>query len=1229
MHNEQRTQATLDFATRNAFETLNKFAQWASTPNAEVQFNLIDTVSTLSDANSGINSRGIFLKPIKIPSLNSVTTGVFGPVGTDATRNMYWSVNFQSNGTGWVFDNYSPGANSSGPKANNKAELKILVNTSFGSETQPISITNRNVSVFGYNYKETIYGSASTIILIDDQSKERITLGASTSRLSSDTIFLGNYTSSSILSGDFGYINLYNQTIGKNILSFADSANGNTLTIGHNDNTNTTTILGGVLQLVGNSNQNSGFSILSQVKLIDAIYNKTYDIGIAVPLIDGLVSSVNIGSANPASITSTEVLGVSTVSIGALSSVNIYTGTGGVFNIAKDGKLFVEGNQKIHGSLKNEISSGSAVYLGIDEGDGNTSKEVAITKGQVLIPNLYMQKKANFTLSGIKHVSLFNTNPSIKFIPIKREEILNNTSTFTCEYTSKIQHTPTIRTARNEFDTTINDHNGTLNSYIGRYSSDNTITIMAAPIATTGGNQDKTITSAYSPVTVTGLSSLNLPKSSQNRLIKLWSTPNYMYVFVLNADCAIEIYYSSDAVNFSILGKPIQLSYPEIDFGLVSFDIDSITQTTIDYIWFNVLVPYVGSGLTYNVSGANLTPVTVSVVNNCGVPIVRKYNTQQYQRRYDFGGDTLVRAGNTCKIKCVVEGANNEVVAYTVEQYYGIHKEVKRSRTSLFSAVTGAVVGGITGGLVGATAATAGVLLSNIGRNATTRSTSERVRLVLIRYSVNEPTNSITESLVLSQDDAMFISSGHVADINITTTIGASPAFQIATVYYSRVTDTYKITFDNTIPSPYPQVPQAFTAQPLDNSQGLEYSGVSFVKGTSFSVKKILAGSTNLWLNTVGDYNQVISAQVYPKIKILNDNVFAYFNQSTKAIQYYSTDATPGIPLTSIQTYNAVIVPNPYNIYGMFVDYVGLTGDQFDGYNSFVLSNSSQGNGMCEYVLSSTATVGLGDRNVLVETNTNNEIVSVIDASDTTFEKRDIASISKLSGPSNYILTTSSRYAEYDENFKMIHTYGASLDAVPPSSIKTSSLNVHLEPISYLVKNINNSISTAAIANYSITSTSIDKLYQMTFNNNPYSGYRVSYKMEDENQIADSNITGSTNHVSPLGHINEDLNMSFYVYVGEEYTTVIRSDSTDQGDISEISSRLFKTNHRMVRIHNSLIDPLNSLFDPTISLTNEFGNVVSVRMDSISGFRSGPIVKYNSQIVLGLTEIASTGEPCT
>jgi len=41
-----------------------------------------------------------------------------------------------------------------------------------------------------------------------------------------------------------------------------------------------------------------------------------------------------------------------------------------------------------------------------------------------------------------------------------------------------------------------------------------------------------------------------------------------------------------------------------------------------------------------------------------------------------------------------------------------------------------------------------------------------------------------------------------------------------------------------------------------------------------------------------------------------------------------------------------------------------------------------------------------------------------------------------------------------------------------------------------------------------------------------------------------------------------------------------------------------------------------------------FNDHVSVRMDAIGGFRSGPILKYNSQIVLGLTEIASTGEPC-
>lgn len=1215
MINEQRVQATLDFATRNAFETLNKFAQWASTPNAEIQFNLIDTVATLNGSSaSNPNPRGIFLKPIRIPSLNSVTTGVFGPVGTDAIRNMYWNINFQSNGSGWIFENYSQGSNSSGPKAKNNAELKILVNTIFGSDTMSISIINKNVTTTSYNYSETINGSTSFIKIVDDQSSERILLNAISSKILSDYIYFGNETATSSLNGNFGSINIYNQTSNKNILSFSNNVGGDSLLIGRNDNASNTTISGGTLNIVGNSNQNSGFSVLSQIRLIDATYNKTYEVGIAIPLVDGLLSTVNIGSANPSSIVSSNIVGLSSVNIGAISSINAYTRNGAILRLGVDGELFVKGNQKIHGTLKNEISSGSAVYIGINNGDGNTSKEISVTKGQVLIPNLYSQKKANYVLSGIKHVSAFNTNPSIKFIPIKASNIQNDRSQYTCEYSSKIQHTPTIRTTNSEFDTTINDHSGVLKSYIAKYSSDTTIELMSAPVQTTGGNQDKTITSAYTLVTTTGLSALSLPKSSSNRLIKLWSTPNYMYVFILNSDSFIDVYYSNNSVDFSKLCSLFQVTYSGLGEIITSLDLDSVSNGTIDNLWFSVVVPIRDTKIDYNVTGDGFTPVTINLVNNCGVPVVKKYNITQSQYVFLNGEDTLVRTGEKCRISCVSEGIDSKVVAYTIEQYYGIHEEVKRKKSSLFSTLTGVVVGGVTGGVGGALT---GELISNFGSNTTTRSTSERIRLVISKYEVNELLGVIEKTVLNSEDSAMLIRDAHVADIDISILSPSLVATQ-AIAYYSRNTDTYKVYFNLVTDQ------NLVVYEGMDYTQGLNYSGVSFAKNTTKIVKRVLTGNTDLWLNAGSGYSLVTSAQVYDNMKILDDNVFAYYNSTTKSIQYYSTDSTPGIPLTSIQTYNSINLENPYNIYGMFVDYISLTGDQFDGYNSFVLSNTSQGNGVAEYSLDSSSTVGISDRNVSVET-VNGEPISVIDSSETNFTKRNIGIISKLTGPSNYILTVTSKNAQYDTNFKLLNTSG---EVVRSLSLVSDSLNVHIEPISYIVKNIKNSVTTASVANYTISSTSVPSLYLFTFNNNPYSGYRVSYKAEDAEQTLDSNITGTNIAIHPLGYIGENLNMSYYVHVGNEYTTVIRSQATDNGDVSEITSRLFKTNHRLIKIHNSLIDPLNSLFDPTISLMNEFGNVVSVRMDSIGGFRSGPILRYNSQIVLGLTEIASTGEPC-
>lgn len=638
MINEQRALATLDLALKNAFETLDKYSLWVRTPEDSVTFNLVDAVPTLDS-----NGTGIFLKPITVPSFAAVRSTIFGPQGTTSERPLYWNLRFKAV-NGWIFEKN---------QADNPTKLTVLVNTFFGANDTPVSITNTNVT-------ENLVSSQ---LILDENSLVDFNNGKF--RVAGDS-FIASMSDVSI-----GVSDGRSKILGTNIvigsansaysaLTYAYSKNSqniekNSITLGPTTTTKQSTysmvLRSGSLAVDLSEGKNFQMKMRSSTgvkSLLSAVFsNGGYDVDF---IEDGFkINRLYVGDVKSLKITSSD----------NLQLINDYGSL--IFN---EDLTSLYGNVlKISSKTSTSIGSKTSVNIGIEDSNGVISKEIVVTKGSVVIPNLYVQKKANYQLSGVKHVTASCENPSVKYIPnslIKTRA----SSEFAFEYTKNIAENLYESDYDEYLDTTINDVSGSLKSYLIKVEG-SSLKVFSADV-TYDNTNGYVITNEYTLITnTTGLELSTGSVYAYDPIIKTFSTPNGMYIMVrqyISGQSTYVVYFTSNGLDFS---KLTEYSLNVLSSYDVSVDYVVDESTNTDHIWFAISYNCYGAnywssdltqGYTYNVYylqhtcslGGGVVSSKIEPKNTLGAYQVATGNNPFTADRGQYGV-----VGSTCKIVAV------------------------------------------------------------------------------------------------------------------------------------------------------------------------------------------------------------------------------------------------------------------------------------------------------------------------------------------------------------------------------------------------------------------------------------------------------------------------------------------------------------------------------------------------------------------------------------------------
>jgi len=1162
MNSEQRALATLDLSLKNAFETLNKYSIWATTPDSEVTFNLVDAVPTLESAGSGI-----FLKPITVPSFASIRSSIFGTVGTPSTRALYWNLDFIAS-KGWKFSSFD---------GNDPAILDILVDTNYGSVDQSVTITDTNVTENLIN--SSLHLDANSRISLNGPTGSQIfNLSAAQLRAKLESINLGTASATTAFYGKS--ILLSNGTPSRDVFRYTYISKGattpevNKVVIGpatsQLQSTFDTILRSGSLEIDLIAGKNFAMKFLNQGAvhggdLLKATYNTPdYDIYLAYNF--GNVNSLNIGD-------------VSNLNISASESFKLYGNYGSIFGDA-DG-ITVDSTLKLTltSDKLTRLASKTEVDIGIEDANGNISREIQVTKGSVVIPNLYVQKKANYILSGIKHVSPETIDPSVVYYPDSVAKTLSDSS-LAFEYSKNITSQTIEETSASDFASTINDLSGEVKSYLVRLVDDG-IEFMKADA--TYADPVSVVTSKYEVVaSVVGLS--NVAPYKNNAQLQMISTPNGMYIFVHELEGfnhVYNVYFSIDALSFSKLH-----SYQINGRFIYEVSIDYTTTDTVDYIWFTHAVAMTNSTSNYAEFNFGTTYVLFHLENNCSVVKANIFNGSMNQ--IVAGSNPAVagqygRYGSKAKVVVVPDTILGSY-AMILGAYGCSWINVTTKKT------TEDYIGGAFGG---------------VGHTVTGRTPVYSHGVFLMKYT--NKYNFIEESPIVSfgtdnGNGSDFVTESDILDFSWNGSSGSA--------IVSSATSTKTVTF-NTL--------KELSATVLTNSNS-RYSQALHAVSTEKIILKMLVNGLNpaqAFLceadnNTSYTVNATLTDSLYGNI--ISSLGIMYYDWTASSIVYYDNGVN-GVDRDLIEVVvNKSAANGSYDLTGAIVDYIGINYQEYGSFfTNFVLSSVAGG----DFLLTNLEDVT--DRRVYVEKNLG-DITSIIESSNSVFNPSKVSKViaTKYDKTKSIVVSASNMY---NANGKMAEVS----PIARVSSIETvrGALNFHIEPISYLVKNRKMGITSLELGNYTINSTGIAGLYILQSSNNKFSGYRVPYATDRSGNYA---IVGAAqakfSNQSTSAPESPDMNSSidtFCVTIDSEYCHI-------HDNISIANSTM------IVSIPFGLIDPTDATFDPSCAIVNEFSNVVSVKLPYMFGVRSqncGRVFsKGKSNLILGLTEVAEIGGGC-
>lgn len=1153
MINEQRALATLDLALKNAFETLNKYSLWARTPEESVTFNLVDAVPTLDNQGSGL-----FLKPITIPSFASMRSTMFGPSGANGWRDMYWNLHFKAV-NGWSFEKFSQ---------NSPTKLTVKVDSIFGSKQEKILIDKINLT-------ENLIGSSlvldqfSSIKLLD-----QFILDSSTFKAYLKNISLGKSDSNLTLLGNRILLGMDNNS--NSVLSYQYARNNSnvesaSIVLGPNATNKqsiySTTIRTGSmlldfiegLDLNITSRSNNSIKSLISAKYSNNAYNVTF-------IEDGFkINSLLIGDVKSTSIFSSVDFMLSSANSKILIDSEKTEISANKLNLISESSLSVKSN--------------TSVNIGITDALGNVSDEIIVNKGRVSIPNLYVQKSRNYNLSGLKHISPLNENPSVKYIPNNSAKTIPS-AVYAYEYTKDTKKYIKQNNNVEYYDSCISDISSDLKSYLFKIQGAS-IKLYTADVVHNAG--DYSIVSQYQEsVTVTGLSSPNIYKVDPQ--LRVFSTPNGIYLMFKKKTSLIftpnySVYFSSNGVDFQNIADYNLNFYIGNDVS-----VDYSSDGTTDYIWFSMTYEAVGenlwqtklnSGYTYNINylenrcvvGGGVITDTLYPLNSNGDYQVAledgPYSSSSFSSRSTALGPTSLLVSPTLRFR--QSPVNTKVAQYVL---------VGRTCKVLSYPDSGD-----------------GSYCYSMNVFSTKTKNKHASKVAVVKYSYDN--NKITQTIVHSMRDDSLVE-GEVVDFTYSAGMGYCK--------YASVDSIRTFTLNST----------SFTSNLTSSIKYRTFNKLFISRALTKVVYRSLVFANKKAIKALNDSN-VFTSEVdveSSNVNLISTNGYAYYNQITESMHYEDDDLPP------TQINSAISINEPildYDTKGLVLDYIGLNSFEFgDFFTSFILTSD---NSNPYQLIKSTDN---SDRSYYIEKN-NEDVSTIIESSESIFNPTNISKVLKLTGDSNKSILV------YSTN-----TYSPNGFFTEPRLISNSSnqyvdkaLNAHIEILSYIAKNYKSQIHGVKLAGYTVNNTGLNT-FSILLESNKYSGYRIPYHLNNvDGELKPTSHQLNISYMGDGAYDDNDLKCN----TGLMYISIISDSILVLHDLENISA----SNTFMV-FPISLLDPNNPSYDSTKCIVNEFNNVVSIKCDNVYPFRArscGPVTPYGkTNLVLGLTEVSEVGGEC-
>ncbi|MCK9428472.1 MAG: hypothetical protein M0R17_00495 [Candidatus Omnitrophica bacterium] len=1281
MLHEDRILKSIDLLTYNAREVLNKFSIWASTSDSDVEFDLFDALPSYT--NNGTTGDGEYLKPLTVPSFSSISSGIFGTLGTTSTRDIYWNFDFVSNGVGWYFDEYVA---TTGNVAKSTTTPKLHINVS--SIYDKSSSGNDNSIIIRHNTLSYVEGTTNinlTSDLILEKANNINLTGTTAIGINSNKISIGNSISTGTITNYAGEYLLYTKIDGikTNLIDFSTSlltlgnigidfilnakdinfhfAEGFLLSqnddngfdlLGYDNDTETSYFAdGGKYAYAGNDSEKlgssvkEGFSFFVKNSSTDdtSAFDKFFDVWV-----EGGVDKYYVSTRDTNTYSDFNTSIPDNLKKSQSSSIPYY------LNIGTNGTLTLDGEDLLTVKSANEI----------DFNIGSSS-EIVVKKGAVSIPNLELPIYTKTNLSDIKRY--YDVNNQIKAFRLSK---INNSTSFNGnDVCTKITNDFNVLAAHEKYIwTTFNSDTTTVYEYVYYFESTSTANeynLICETYSYLIGRTPNYATPLYKTTISTFYTDItNVQATSDSGQINT-------YFFISDVQ-GVTVCSSNDRGNsFTVTLNKFKYKNNLTLDKVISIN-TSITSENLsgcgikDSIWLKI------ESTTTNVDPEFNQCVDISI-----------YNYDEYE---------------------------NEILSIDLPNYFATTSSYSYTYTTRKIsnppeiASLGAYYNGTTFG---------SILLISTNTHMQRKSNDYNIGLLfnisisnhaLILTSGTRIWNNADPGLAIIEGGGTSQYYSYANKLNVI--YSSANGFKIYTyfnvyniktkAYYFFGSALYSTTDFSTITPTYGTLGSILSNSVVSENSGFIYdsgstsylyktnTGVAHLNdNTSIPEFEIFTLITNTTITNINLTITGLNVSNYTNTYVLNNQTIAVINNSTLILAYSST-ATGSVTYNSLVTSTKVVtvvnsIINKYNDYisASYIDVIGLDNQGYTSYNA-ILSNEVSTK--YSYKINSyKLTTNNSDESISVNTGNDSEIVEVsaliLDSNGNDFSQI-VVSNDTISTDNTVALNLCLEDNVVDNSAANLpislicfngnavanisRKSGALIKITSPnnlSNINNSYLgrfSVPIEALSLFTKRAYASNTTLINRNdFTITfesvGISVDNSANFVFATFDWNTVYAN-SGHCEKFLLDSNF--ETNYQVNDGlYTDDNYKYGHYILVYDKTynRTYVLTNVSTNGTPTTVLNKTFLYNNlisfnannlliskggsfNVVSIDSSLLNPSDSNFNNYLSIINEKSNVTSIRCDYFEGFSQNTVIasttENQSSIILGFTEINNQEVGC-